>query len=203
MTMKTLVIVDVQNDFSPGGTLEVPGGDGIIEPLNSCMDRFELVIATQDWHPPEHVSFASNHHGKEPFETIQIEGVEQTLWPDHCVQGSKGAEFHSNLETIRVEAIFRKGVDRGIDSYSGFYDNRHLRTTGLAGYLREKDARDLYFGGLAADICVYFTVMDAVEEGFNATVIEDAVYPLDEGKYDEIRRGLREIGVHYIRSSDL
>lgn len=203
MTMKTLILVDVQNDFTAGGALAVPGGDGIIEPINRIQDRFELVIATQDWHPLDHVSFASNHEGKKPFDVIDLNGMEQTLWPNHCIQGSRGAEFHPGLETNRIETVFRKGMAREIDSYSGFYDNGHRKTTGLAGYLREKGAEDLYFGGLAADICVYFTIRDALEKGFKATLIADAVCPLVEEEYDEKRRELREQGVDIIKSGEL
>ena len=203
MTMKTLILVDVQNDFTAGGALEVPGGDGIIEPINRIQERFELVIATQDWHPPDHASFASNHKGKEPFDVIDLHGIEQTLWPDHCVQGSKGAQFHPGLETNRIEAIFRKGMAREIDSYSGFYDNGHQRTTGLTGYLREKGAENLYFGGLAADICVYFTIRDALDEGFTATLIEDAACPLDGEDYEGKKRELWEQGVDIIGSEEL
>ena len=201
--MKTLILVDVQNDFTAGGALEVPGGDGIIEPINRIQDRFELVIATQDWHPLDHVSFASNHEGKKPFDVIDLNGMEQTLWPNHCIQGSRGAEFRPGLETNRIETVFRKGMAREIDSYSGFYDNGHRKTTGLAGYLREKGAEDLYFGGLAADICVYFTIRDALEEGFTATLIEDAVCPLDKKDYEKKKRELREHGVDIIRSGEL
>ena len=201
--MKTLILVDVQNDFTAGGALEVPGGDGIIEPINRIQDRFELVIATQDWHPLDHVSFASNHEGKKPFDVIDLNGMEQTLWPNHCIQGSRGAEFHPGLETNRIETVFRKGMAREIDSYSGFYDNGHRKTTGLAGYLREKGAEDLYFGGLAADICVYFTIRDALEEGFTATLIEDAVCPLDKKDYEKKKRELWEQGVDIIRSGEL
>lgn len=203
MTMKTLILVDVQNDFTAGGALAVPGGDGIIEPINRIQDRFELVIATQDWHPLDHVSFASNHEGKKPFDVIDLNGMKQTLWPNHCIQGSRGAEFHPGLETNRIETVFRKGMARELDSYSGFYDNGHRKTTGLAGYLREKGAEDLYFGGLAADICVYFTIRDALEEGFKATLIADAVCPLVEEEYDEKRRELREQGVDIIKSGEL
>lgn len=203
MTMKTLILVDVQNDFTAGGALAVPGGDGIIEPINRIQDRFELVIATQDWHPLDHVSFASNHEGKKPFDVIDLNGMEQTLWPNHCIQGSRGAEFHPGLETNRIETVFRKGMAREIDSYSGFYDNGHRKTTGLAGYLREKGAEDLYFGGLAADICVYFTIRDALEKGFKVTLIADAVCPLVEEEYDEKRRELREQGVDIIKSGEL
>ncbi len=201
--MKTMIIVDVQNDFTAGGVLEVPGGDGIIEPINRIQGKFELVIATQDWHPPDHASFASNHDGKRPFDVIDLHGMKQTLWPDHCVQGSDGADFHPGLKTDRIEAIFRKGMTREIDSYSGFYDNGHLKSTGLAGYLREKGAADLYFCGLAADICVYFTIMDAMAEGFSATLIEDATCPLDEEDNERKRRELREQGVDIIRSGSL
>jgi len=200
--MKALILVDVQNDFITGGSLPVPGGERIIDTVNRAQVRFELVVATQDWHPQNHVSFASNHNGKKPFDVLDLEGMKQTLWPDHCVQGTEGSRFHPNLGTNRIEAIFRKGVDRGIDSYSAFYDNGHLKSTGMAGYLREKGATDLYFGGLAADICVYFTVRDALEEGFTATVIEDAVRALDEKAYSEIRKELEARGVRFKGSED-
>jgi len=203
MTMKTLILIDVQNDFTAGGSLEVPGGDAIIEPINRIQSRFELVIATQDWHPPDHASFASNHEGKRPFDVIDLHGLEQILWPDHCVQGSDGARFHPGLETNRIETVFRKGMAREIDSYSGFYDNAHRKTTGLAGYLREKGAADLFFGGLAADICVYFTIKDALAEGFTVTLIEDAVCPLDAGGYEEKKRELWEQGVEIITSEQI
>ncbi len=203
MILKTLILVDVQNDFIPGGSLEVPGGDRIIEPVNRVMDRFQLVVATQDWHPRDHVSFASNHQGKEPFEVINLHGMEQTLWPDHCVQGSMGAELHSGLEQDRIEAVIRKGMDREIDSYSAFYDNAHLKTTGLAGYLREKGVVDIYFGGLAADICVYFTIKDAVKEGFTATVIEDAVRAIDDEAYGKLKQELQDKGVRFVLSGEL
>lgn len=172
--MNALVIIDVQNDFMPGGALGVPEGDGIIPVINSIQDCFDLVIATQDWHPPDHVSFASNHHGKAVFEKADLDGVNQTLWPDHCVQGTEGAGFHPELETHRLAAIFRKGMNPGVDSYSAFYDNNHLVSTGLAGYLREKGVTRVYFCGLASDICVYHTIKDALAEGFSAVFIEDA-----------------------------
>jgi len=201
--MKALILVDVQNDFMPGGSLEVPGGDSIVRPLNAVQERFALVVATQDWHPPDHVSFASNHPGLEPFQVITIEGREQTLWPDHCVQGSLAAAFHTDLTTNRVEAVFRKGMDHGIDSYSAFYDNGHLKSTGLAGYLREKEAKELFFAGLAADICVYFTVRDALQEGFLAVVVEDAVCPLDLKDYSRKKEELNAQGVSFIKSGDI
>ena len=201
--MKTLILVDVQVDFIPGGSLEVPDGDSIIGPLNRVQDRFDLVVATQDWHPPDHVSFASNHKGKKPYDVIEVHGMAQTLWPDHCVQGSKGAGFHPDLDSNRIEAIFRKGTAREIDSYSGFYDNGHLKSTGLAGYLREKGARDLYFAGLAADICVYFTIEDALEEGFKAAVLTDGVCALDAEGYEKKRRELEEKGAAFVSTGEL
>ena len=201
--MKTLILVDVQVDFIPGGSLEVPDGDSIIGPLNRVQDRFDLVVATQDWHPPDHVSFASHHKGKKPYDVIEVHGMAQTLWPDHCVQGSKGAGFHPDLDSNRIEAIFRKGTAREIDSYSGFYDNGHLKSTGLAGYLREKGARDLYFAGLAADICVYFTIKDALEEGFKAAVLTDGVCALDAEGYEKKRRELEEKGAAFVSTGEL
>lgn len=189
--LRTLIIVDVQNDFTPGGALEVADGDMVVPVINRLQKHFDLVVATQDWHPQNHMSFASNHEKKEPFDTIELYGREQVLWPDHCVQGSEGAEIHPALDIRRVEAIFRKGADPKIDSYSGFYDNGHQKSTGLAGYLREKGAGELYFCGLAADICVYFTISDALKEGFSVVLIEDATRPLDPKKYEKLRQELR------------
>jgi len=203
MTVKALVIVDVQNDFIPGGSLPVPGGDGVIPVINRIQERFDLVVATQDWHPPDQVSFASNHEGKMGFETITLGGVDQTLWPDHCVQGSNGADFHPDLETNRIEAIFRKGVDPWIDSYSGFFDNDHKKSTGLTGYLRGKGVSELYLCGIAGDICVYFTARDALEEGFSVTLVEDAAHPLDREDYKKKLKELREKGVKVSRSEKI
>lgn len=186
--MKTLIIVDVQNDFMPGGALEVRKGDQIVPIINAMLPKFDLVVATQDWHPASHKSFAINHVDKKEFEVIDLNGLEQKLWPPHCIQGTAGAEFHPDLQMNSVEAIFRKGMDEKIDSYSGFYDNGHKKSTGLAGYLREKGATDLYFCGLAADICVYFTLLDALKEGFKATLIEDAATPLLLEQYDRVKR---------------
>ena len=201
--MKTLVIVDVQNDFMPTGTLAVPKGNEIVPVINKILPYFDLVVATQDWHPQNHKSFASNHEQKEVFEVIELNGLDQKLWPDHCIQNTTGAEFHSELKTDKIEAIFRKGMDTEIDSYSGFFDNGHKRTTGLAGYLKEKGATDLHFCGLAADICVYFTLLDALKEGFSATVIEDTVRPLDIEGFERIKMEIREKGAHIIPSQQL
>jgi nicotinamidase/pyrazinamidase len=190
--MKTLVVVDVQNDFLPNGALAVPRGDAVVPVINSIIDRFDLVVATQDWHPQSHLSFASNHPGRQPFDKIVLEGLEQVLWPDHCVQGSGGADFVADLNARRIEAIFRKGMDPRIDSYSGFFDNGHRKATGMAGYLRARGAVQLYFCGLAADICVYYTFMDALREGFGAWLLEDASQPLHEGEFAKIKHEMPE-----------
>lgn len=201
--MKTLIIVDVQNDFMPGGPLEVPQGNTIVPVINKVQSYFDLVVATQDWHPKNHKSFASNHYEKKPFDSIILHGVHQTLWPDHCVQGSTGAELHKDMESNRIAAIFRKGMDPEIDSYSGFYDNNHQLSTGLAGYLKEKGIYDLHFCGLAADICVYYTILDSILEGFSATLIEDASRPLYPDKFDDMKCELAKSGVHIITSNEL
>ena len=201
--MKTLILIDVQNDFMPGGSLSVPQGNEIVPVINQLLPKFDLLVATQDWHPQEHKSFASNHEGKNVFEVIDLQGLEQKLWPDHCVQNTSGADFHPDLETGRIEAIFRKGMDPEIDSYSGFYDNGHKRSTGLAGYLREKGAKDLYFCGLAADICVYYTLLDALQEGFTANLIEDASRPLDSEGFEQLKKAIQEKGGRVITSGDL
>jgi len=201
--MKTLILIDVQNDFMPGGSLPVPHGNEIVPVINKLIPRFDLVVATQDWHPQTHKSFASNHKGKNLFEKIDLNGLEQTLWPDHCVQNTVGAEFHPKLDPERIEAIFRKGMDPEIDSYSGFYDNGHKKTTGLAGYLREQGAKEVYFCGLAADICVYFTLMDALKYGFSATLIEDASRPLDIEGFQKLKETIKEKGANIVTSEEL
>lgn len=201
--MKTLVIVDVQNDFMPGGSLAVPGADKIIPVINQLQDHFDLIIATQDWHPQNHTSFASNHTGKKPFEKALIGEMEETLWPDHCVQGTLGAELFSGMRTNKIAVIFRKGMNPAVDSYSGFYDNHRKVSTGLCGYLKEKGVSKVYFCGLASDICVYFTIKDALKEGFSARLIEDASQPLDNLEYKRIKEELTGKGVHILNSSDI
>lgn len=201
--MRTLVIVDAQNDFMPGGALAVPQGDLIVPVINALQPRFDLVVATQDWHPPSHKSFASNHQGKSPFDVIDLNGLAQVLWPDHCVQASPGAQLHPGLHTEALEAIFRKGMDPEIDSYGGFYDNGHRKSTGLAGYLREKGANDLYFCGLAAEICVYYTLNDALRLGFAATLIEDATRPLNEQDFAETKKMMLRDGARIITARDI
>jgi nicotinamidase/pyrazinamidase len=201
--MKTLIIIDVQNDFMPGGSLEVPHGNTIVPVINKVQSYFDLVVATQDWHPKNHKSFASNHYGKKSFDKMVLNGVLQTLWPDHCIQGSSGAELHHDIDSNRIAAIFRKGMDPEVDSYSGFFDNNRQLCTGLAGYLKEKGTSEIYFCGLASDICVYYTILDSIQEGFSATLIEDASRPLYVEKFDDIKCEIAKLGVHIINSSEL
>ncbi len=201
--MKTLILIDIQYDFLPGGALEVKEGDQIIPVVNKIIKEFDLFVATQDWHPKDHKSFASNHSGKKEFDKIILRDQDQILWPDHCIQNSKGAEFHKDLDLTNVEAIIRKGMDTEIDSYSGFYDNGHLKSTGLAGFLRERDAVELYFCGLAADICVYFSIKDALKEGFKCYMIEDATKPWNPDDYNKVKSELKEKGCGFLLSEDL
>jgi nicotinamidase/pyrazinamidase len=201
--MKTLVIIDPQNDFMPGGPLEVPFGNDIVPVINKLQNFFDLIIATQDWHPKDHMSFASNHFEGKPFEKKLLHGILQTLWPDHCIQGTKGAEFHKDLNTNRIAAIFRKGMDPEVDSYSGFYDNNHQLNTGLAGFLKDKGASEIFFCGLAADICVYYSILDSILEGFSAVLIEDASKPLYPDKFDDIKCELAKVGVRILTSDKL
>ena len=199
--MKTLLVIDVQNDFAPGGALAVPEGDAIIPVINQLMPSFELVIATQDWHPKDHASFASSHENKQPFEIIALNDKPQTLWPEHCIQDSIGAAFCPSLNDTCFDVVFRKGTDLEVDSYSGFYDNHRLKSTGLTDYLKDKGVTHIYFSGLCADICVYFTILDAVSEGFECTLIEDATKPLDDTRYQEIKKEL-EGRVRFVSSEE-
>jgi nicotinamidase/pyrazinamidase len=170
MNPHALILVDLQNDFLPGGALGVPGGDEVIPLANRLMDDFEIIIATQDWHPPDHGSFAANHPGRQVFESIDLHGLPQTLWPVHCVQGTPGAEFAPGLEAERITRVFRKGTRPDIDSYSGLFDNGHRHSTGLAEWLREQGVTRVTVCGIATDYCVKFTALDAVAEGFDVTL---------------------------------
>lgn len=190
--MNALVIIDYQNDFLPGGPLGVPGGDEIVDPINRLIDGADLVVASQDWHPASHGSFASNHTGTKPFETIEWNGMEQTLWPDHCVQGTTGADFAAGLNWNRVEAIFRKGTDPQIDSYSAFFDNGHKRSTGLSGYLKSMNVTDVVVVGLATDFCVKFTALDAIAEGFRTIVPLETCRGVDLNEGD-VETALKEV----------
>jgi len=171
--VQALILVDLQNDFLPGGALAVPRGDEVLPVANRVQAAFELIVATQDWHPADHGSFASNHPGRKPGEMTELGGLPQILWPDHCVQGSAGAEFHRDLHLDKVARVFHKGVDADIDSYSGFFDNGHRRSTGLGEYLREQGVTDVYILGLATDYCVKYSALDALQLGFATHVIED------------------------------
>ncbi len=174
-----LLVVDIQNDFCPGGALAVAEGDQVVAVANRLMQGFATVVLTQDWHPPGHGSFASSHAGMAPFQTISAAYGEQMLWPDHCVQGTPGAEFHRDLNVGRGQLIVRKGFRPAIDSYSAFFENDHRTATGLAGYLRERGIARVYLCGLATDFCVKFTALDARREGFEATVVADACRAID------------------------
>ena len=201
--MKALLLIDIQNDFIPGGSLAVPGGDEIIHLVNELQSQFELIVATQDWHPADHKSFAANHSGKNVFDKIDLDGFGQVLWPAHCVQGTVGAEFATMLNTNKVEAIFRKGTDPEIDSYSGFYDNGHRKSTALADYLRGKQVTELYIAGLAADFCVYYTAKDAIQAGFTAYIIEDAVRAISEEGFKKAKIDITSKGGKIIQSTSI
>jgi nicotinamidase/pyrazinamidase len=203
--MKALVVVDVQNDFLPGGALAVPDGDAVIPVVNRLMPRFPLVVATQDWHPPDHGSFAANHPGRAVFEQVQLNGLPQTLWPVHCVQGTPGAELAAALARDRIAKVFPKGTDPGIDSYSGLFDNGHRRSTGLGEWLRARGVTDLYVCGLATDYCVKFTALDAVQMGFKTHLIEDACrgVNLRPGDVADALATMQRAGVALVRSADL
>ena len=196
--MKTLIIVDLQNDFLEGGSLAVPNGNDVIPVLNEIQKDFDLIVATQDWHPQNHKSFAAEHPGKNEFEVIDLNGLQQVLWPVHCVQGSFGAEFHQDLEKNNIEAIFRKGMDPEIDSYSGFYDNGKRKNTGLFGYLKDRKVSEVFVAGLAADFCVYFTANDAIDLGFKTTIIEEASKPIDDENWNKLKDKFREKGGNII-----
>jgi len=202
---KALILVDIQNDFMPWGSLPVPEGDAIVPIVNRLQQVFDVVVASQDWHPRAHLSFASNHEGKKVFETTEVEGLEQILWPDHCVQNSEGAEFVPELETARIEAVFRKGDDPKYDSYSAFHDNGHKKSTGLSDWLRARDVDEVYIVGLAADVCVLFTALDAVREGFTTYLVEDATRGVDmnEGDVDKAFADMREAGVKFVTSQEI
>ena len=201
--MNALILVDIQNDFIPGGSLAVQSGDEIIPLVNELQQSFDLVVATQDWHPKDHKSFASSHAGKKPFEKIILHGIDQVLWPDHCIQGTPGAEFSDHLKMNKVETIFRKGMDAEIDSYSGFYDNGYKRSTGLAGYLRERKVSKVYLCGLAGDYCVFYTAKDALKENFDVFIVEDATRSIDEKGFEKAKNEILASGGQVIRSETL
>lgn len=204
-TKKAIIMVDLQNDFCAGGSLAVPEGDQVIPLANQLQDYFDLVIVTNDWHPKDHMSFASNHPGKKVGDVIPVHGIQQILWPDHCVQGTKGSELHPQLNLRKVDHEIHKGIDKTIDSYSAFFDNEHLRSTELAEYLQQNNVKDIYIMGLATDYCVKYTCLDAVKLGFNAYVIEDACrgVELNPGDVKNALQMMREAGVVIISSQDV
>jgi len=201
--MNCLLLIDFQLDFLPGGSLAVAAGDAILPLLNDLQPRFDLVVATQDWHPAGHRSFASAHPGQELFSEIQWQGLPQRLWPDHCVQGTAGAALHPGLNLDRVEAIFRKGTDPELDSYSAFFDNGHRRATGLSAYLRARGVTQVFVAGLASDYCVYFSAKDARGEGFEVAVIEDASRGIAPESMAAAKADLLALGVRFVQASEV
>src|SRR6516225_264400 len=193
---EVLLIVDVQNDFCPGGALAVAEGDAIVPSINRLAQSFAHVVLTQDWHPPGHASFASSHPGKRPFDTIEVSYGAQTLWPDHCVQGTQGAAFHPKLDVPHAELVLRKGFRKSIDSYSAFCENDRRTATGLAGYLRERGFERVTLCGLATDFCVAFSAIDGREAGFDVALVTSACRGIDhEGSLDRALRSMVEAGV--------
>ena len=196
MAQSALIVIDVQNDFCPGGALAVERGDEVVAPVNRLISKAEHVILTQDWHPARHSSFASSHPGRQPFTTITADYGEQTLWPDHCVQGSHGAEFHPRLEWTRAELIIRKGFRRAIDSYSAFFENDRATPTGLSGYLKERGIGTVTLAGLATDYCVAYSALDAAALGLQVTVVLSACRAIDlGGSLETMTRNMQDAGV--------
>jgi len=199
--MRALLIVDMQNDFCPGGALPVPEGDAIMPLINRLADAFDHVLQTQDWHPANHQSFASQHDGKAPYDTVEMAYGTQVLWPDHCVQGTEGAAFHSDLDTTQSELIIRKGFRPTIDSYSAFFENDGTTPTGLTGYLKERGIDELFVCGLATDFCVKWSALDGRKQGFDVFVIEDATRGIDQdGSLAQAWKEMNEAGVQVISS---
>ena len=199
-----LLIVDIQNDFCPGGGLSVPHGDEVVVLINRLAARFAHVVLTQDWHPRGHLSFASSHSGKTPYQTIDVAYGTQVLWPDHCVQGTSGAAFREDLAVPHAELVLRKGYHREIDSYSAFYENDRKTRTGLAGYLRERGFRRVFLAGLAFDFCVRYSAEDARHEGFTAVVIEDACRGIDvDGSVAATQAVFNKLGVRGVKADEV
>jgi len=191
-----LVVVDIQNDFCPGGSLSVPRGHEVVPLINRLAECFEHIVLTQDWHPPDHLSFASAHPGKKPYDTIVAEYGPQILWPDHCVQATRGAEFHKDLYVPHAGLVLRKGIHRKIDSYSTFYENDRKTPTGLAGYLRDRGFTRVFLAGLAFDFCVRYSAEDAHREGFRVVIVQDACRGIDvDGSMAATRESLRTLGI--------
>jgi len=200
-----LIVVDIQNDFCPGGALSVPAGDEVVDPINAAMRSFERVVLTQDWHPADHVSFASSHPGRSVGDSIDASGVAQLLWPDHCVQGTKGAAFHPRLDSDRASMIIRKGFRPSLDSYSCLFENDRATPTGLEGWLRSVGVSTIFLAGLATDYCVLYTALDAILLGFEAVVIGDCVRAVGAppGSGERAIESLKAAGASFARSGDL
>jgi len=200
--MNAIILVDLQYDFMPGGSLAVPEGDRVVAVANRLMPHFDRVVATQDWHPANHLSFASQHENRSVGEVIQLDGLEQVLWPDHCVQGTTGAALHEDLDVEGIHHIVQKGTNREIDSYSGFFDNGHKQATGLADWLHENDVSEVAILGLATDYCVKFTALDAIELGFKTCLIEDGCrgVNLNDGDVKEAIDEMKAAGVQVMTS---
>lgn len=191
-----LIVVDIQNDFCPGGSLSVPRGDEVVPLINRLAMRFEHVVLTQDWHAPDHLSFASAHPGKQPYDTVMLPYGAQILWPDHCVRATRGAEFHKDLQIPQAALVVRKGLDRNIDSYSTFYENDRKTPTGLIGYLRERGFSRIFLAGLALDFCVRYSAEDASREKFEVVVVEDCCRGIDvDGSMAATRESFRTLGI--------
>lgn len=201
---KALIIVDLQRDFCPGGSLAVKDGDSIVPAVNSLAKSFDKVVATRDWHPKNHISFASNHPGKKVQEILKTGDIEQVLWPDHCVPGTPGAEFHPDLDQRKLDLIINKGTSPKLDSYSGFFENDHLTPTGLDGYLKNLGINDLAVCGLATDYCVFYTVMDAIKLGYKVDLVSDCVRGVDfpPGNVKERLEEMQKAGARIIESED-
>ena len=191
---KALIIVDMQNDFLPGGALAVPNGDQIIEEINYLSKNYDLVVASQDWHPADHGSFASQHEGKQPFEMGELAGLPQVFWPDHCVQSTPGAALTEALDQNSIEAIFRKGMDPEIDSYSAFFDNGMKKATGLEGYLKDRKVDEVHICGLAADFCEMATAKDALKLGFASVILQNATKAIDQSGLDAMYAEFEKLG---------
>jgi len=204
-TDRALLIVDVQNDFCPGGSLAVEQGDEVVPVINGLLPRFPLVVATQDWHPPDHVSFASSHPGRYPLDVVQAAGIEQVLWPDHCVRGTRGAELHPRLDAARVGLVLRKGMRTGLDSYSAFFENDRRTDTGLRHFLKGMKARELVVCGLATDYCVLASAMDARRLGFRVILVSDACKGVDfpRGSVAKAIETMKKAGVRVLTAAEV
>ena len=196
--MKTLVIVDIQNDFLKGGSLAVPEGEKIIKPINKIIKQYDLVIATKDWHPKNHISFASNHSDKKIGDIINVNGVDQVLWPDHCIQNSYGSDFPVQLDISKLTKVVYKGSDANIDSYSGFFDNGHFRSTGLSDYLKSKYVYKIDYVGLATDYCLKYTAIDSVSEGFKTRVLINCIKGIEEKGCELALNEMKSKGIELI-----